>query len=176
MPLALRCSNAVRRVCHGVSGQCLALLAASLAAPATSQAQTRQQTTIAGHAAQCGAAGHPLPWIAWITVLEREILFYQHCPSDHGYARFVTETFLEGDCAPMPDRLDTIPAPQNGMGIISYWKLYALHDGRDARYRDTARALGDYLVQETGATRVNTINEFSLCVLPRTRRRHTEGF
>src|SRR6202040_3886148 len=82
------------------------------------------------------------------TALEREMLFYQQCPSDHGYPRFVTETFLEGDWSPVPDRHDTIPATQNGMGILSYLKLYALRDRRDAIYLDTARAMGDYLVRE----------------------------
>ena len=142
-----RCGNVVPRMCHRVSSPCLALLAATLSIPATPQAQT-QQITIAGHEAHFDAGGHLLPWIAWNTVIEREMRFYQQCPSDHGYPRFVTETFLEGDCSPIPDRRDTIPATQNGMGIISYLKLYALHNGRDAIYRDTARAMGDYLVRE----------------------------
>ena len=103
---------------------------------------------IAGHVAHFDAAGHLLPWISWTTALEREMLFYQQCPTDHGYPRFVSETFLEGDWSLVPDRRDTIPATQNGMGILSYLKLYALRDGRDAIYLDTARAMGDYLVRE----------------------------
>jgi hypothetical protein len=126
----------------------LALLAAILAFPPTTHAQTEERPMIAGHVAHFDAAGHLLPWISWSTALEREMLFYQQCPSDRGYPRFVTETFLEGDWSRVPDRHDTIPATQNGMGILSYLKLYALRERRDAIYLDTARAMGDYLVRE----------------------------
>jgi hypothetical protein len=135
-------------VSHRLRWQCLALLATTVAFSPVSQAQTKEQAVIAGHVAHFDAAGHLLPWISWTTALEREMLFYQRCPSDHGYPRFVTETFLEGDWSLVPDRRDTIPAMQNGMGILSYLKLYALRDGGDAIYLDTARAMGDYLVRE----------------------------
>ena len=75
--------------------------------------------------------------------------FYQQCPADRGYPRFVLATFLDGDWTPNPDRTDSIPATQNGMGILSYLKFHALRDMRDPAYLTTARAMGDYLVKET---------------------------
>ena len=142
------CENVGDLVRHRFSWQCLALLAATLVFSPLSQAQTEKRAVIAGHVAHFDAAGHLLPWISWITALEREMLFYQQCPSDHGYPRFVTETFLEADWSLVADRRDTIPAMQNGMGILSYLKLYGLRDRRNAIYLDTARAMGDYLVRE----------------------------
>jgi len=76
--------------------------------------------------------------------------FYQQCPADHGYPRFVLATFLDGDWTPNPDRTDSIPATQNGMGILSYLKFHEMRGTRnDAAYLTTARAMGDYLVKET---------------------------
>jgi hypothetical protein len=75
--------------------------------------------------------------------------FYQQCPAEHGYPRFVLATFLDGDWAPIPDRTDSIPATQNGMGILSYLKFHELRGKRDPEYLKTARAMGDYLVKET---------------------------
>ena len=75
--------------------------------------------------------------------------FYQRCPEDHGYPRFVLATFLDGDWTPIADRTDTIPATQNGMGILSYLKYYELRGKRDPDYLKTACSMGDYLVKET---------------------------
>jgi hypothetical protein len=75
--------------------------------------------------------------------------FYQQCPADRGYPRFVLATFLDGDWIPDPDRTDSIPATQNGMGILSYLKFYGLRGMRHPAYLTTARAMGDYLVKET---------------------------
>ena len=107
------------------------------------------QILIAGHVAQFDAAGRLLPWIDWPTALERELSFYRQAPQDHGYPRFVTETFLEADWTPDPARHDTIPATQNGMGIISYLKLYARADAHAASELAIARAMGDYLLRES---------------------------
>jgi hypothetical protein len=104
---------------------------------------------IAGHVAQFDAAGKLLPWIDWATALERELQYYREAPLDHGYPRFVTETFLEGDWTPDPARRDTIPATQNGMGIISYLKLYARADPDADRELAIARTMGDYLLNES---------------------------
>jgi hypothetical protein len=75
--------------------------------------------------------------------------FYQRCPAERGYPRFVLATFLDGDWTPIPDRTDSIPATQNGMGILSYLKFHELHGRRDPKYLRTAQAMGDYLVKET---------------------------
>jgi hypothetical protein len=103
---------------------------------------------IGGHEARFDAHGHLLPWIAWNTALDREMHFYQQCPADHGYPRFVSVTFLDGHWNPLPDRSDTIPAMQDGMGILSYLKFYELRGKRDSAYLSTARAMGDYLLRE----------------------------
>lgn len=111
--------------------------------------QSRPPLIIAGHAASFDAEGRLLPWTSWNDALDREMNFYQRCPAEHGYPRFVLATFLDGEWTPMADRTDTIPATQNGMGIISYLKFHDLRGGRDLRFLQTARAMGDYLVHES---------------------------
>jgi hypothetical protein len=108
-----------------------------------------QPLTIAGHTARFDASGQLRPWAPWNDALDREMNFYQRCPADRGYPRFVLATFLDGDWNPIPDRTDSIPATQNGMGILSYLKFHELRGGGDAQYLRTARAMGDYLVKET---------------------------
>ena len=105
--------------------------------------------TIAGHTARFDASGQLRPWTSWNDALDREMNFYQRCPAERGYPRFVLATFLDGDWNPIPDRTDSIPATQNGMGILSYLKFYELRGKRDAKFLQTARAMGDYLVKET---------------------------
>jgi hypothetical protein len=75
--------------------------------------------------------------------------FYQQCPADHGYPFFVLATFLDGNWTPISDRMDTIPATQNGMGILSYLKFYELRGKRDPGYLQSARSMGEYLVKES---------------------------
>lgn len=104
---------------------------------------------IAGHVATYDATGHLLPWIAWDTALDREMRFYEAAPKDHGYPIFVTTTFLDGNWKPAGDRSDTIPATQNGMGIISYVKFYGYRGKRNPPTLAIARAMGDYLITET---------------------------
>ena len=62
--------------------------------------------------------------------------FYQQCPVDvdHGYPRFVSTTFLNGDWSVQTEHVDTIPAMQNGMGILSYLKYCELLGKRDGAY------------------------------------------
>jgi hypothetical protein len=108
----------------------------------------RDAISIAGHAAKFDAQGRLAPWTAWTTALDREMQFYQQCPSDHGYPRFAYVTFLDGEWTPDPSRTDTIPATQSGMGILSYLKYYQLNGAKDAAYLKTACAMGDYLVKE----------------------------
>jgi hypothetical protein len=103
---------------------------------------------IAGHAARFDAEGGLLPWTAWHSALDLEMAFYQQCPAEHGYPRFVTATILDEHWQPAPERRDIIPATQNGMGIISYLKYQALRGGGAPGILQTARAMGDYLVKE----------------------------
>ncbi len=104
---------------------------------------------IAGHAALFDDQGRLRPWTSWNTALAREFDFYQRCPEDHGYPRFVLATFLDGDWTPMADRTDTIPSTQNGMGILSYLKFFELRGRQDPNLLRTARSMGDYLVRES---------------------------
>ena len=114
-----------------------------------SDSPTDGPAVIAGHTARFDAHGRLVPWTAWRHALDLEMNFYQQCPADHGYPRFVLATFLDGEWTPIPDRTDTIPATQNGMGIISYLKFHELGGRRDQRFLQTARAMGDYLMRES---------------------------
>jgi len=108
-----------------------------------------QPPIIAGHTASFDALGQLRPWAPWNDVLDREMNFYQRCPTERGYPRFVLATFLDGDFTPIPDRTDSIPSTQNGMGILSYLKFHELRGQRDPKYLRTAQSMGDYLVKET---------------------------
>ncbi|MDP9014650.1 MAG: hypothetical protein M3O41_18715 [Pseudomonadota bacterium] len=106
------------------------------------------------------ARGRLLPWTSWTAALDREMEFYQQCPLDAGYPRFLHATFLDAEWHPFPDRTDTIPATQNGMGILSYLKFHELR-GRDPRFLTTACAMGDYLVCETLTPRMGSYPAFT---------------
>jgi hypothetical protein len=125
-----------------------ALFAAMIVFPFALTSQSPQNIVIDGHPVRFDGQGRLLPWIAWNTALDREMQFYRQCPVDHGYPRFVTVTFLDGNWTPLPDHTDTIPATQNGMGILSYLKFYELRGKHDPALLNTARSMGDYLVKE----------------------------
>lgn len=110
--------------------------------------QTHQPVIIAGHTASFDALGRLTPWTTWTAALDREMKFYRQCPADHGYPRFAYVTFLDANWTPSPDRTDTIPATQSGMGILSYLKFHELRDKREPAYLKTACSMGDYLVKE----------------------------
>jgi len=110
--------------------------------------RTPAPVIIAGHTAIFDVLGTLTPWTTWIAALEREMNFYQRCPSDHGYPRFAYVTFLDGDWVPHADRTDTIPATQSGMGILSYLKFYELRDKSEPAFLKTACRMGDYLLNE----------------------------
>jgi hypothetical protein len=114
-----------------------------------SDRDSQRPASIAGHGAVFDARGGLEAWTSWNEALDLEMNFYQQCPLEHGYPRFVLATFLDGDWTPFTDRTDTIPATQNGMGILSYLKFHELRARQDARYLRTARAMGDYLIKET---------------------------
>ena len=108
----------------------------------------RAQASIAGHDATFDAAGHLVPWISLETAIDREMQFYETAPRDHGYPIFVTTTFLDGSWKPVAGRDDSIPATQNGMGIISYLKFYAWRGTHDPHVVGIAKSMGDYLIFE----------------------------
>jgi hypothetical protein len=104
--------------------------------------------SIAGHQVHFDESGRLLPWTSWTAALDREMNFYQKCPSDHGYPRFACETFLDAGWTPMPSRTDIIPATQNGTGILSYLKFYGMRGETEIAWLATARSMGDYLLKE----------------------------
>lgn len=125
----------------------LALAAFAAFAP-VAYGKTAKPEVIAGHTAKRDANGRLLPWISWRTALDREMRFYEDAPTDHGYPIFVTTTFIDGEWKPIAERSDTIPATQNGMGIISYLKYGELRGGHHPRTLAIARLMGDYLLKE----------------------------
>jgi hypothetical protein len=104
---------------------------------------------VAAHPATFDSRGRLLPWTSWSEALELEMRFYRGCPRDHGYPRFGYVTFLDRNWIPHPNRTDTIPATQLGMGILSYLKYAAWFPAAAAPSLSTARALGDYLTNES---------------------------
>ena len=94
------------------------------------------------------ASGQLAPWTSWSNALTLEMGYYRLCPLDHGYPRFVCETFLDGDWTPNSNRIDIIPSTQNGMGIISYLKFHSSTGRQDPWLLEVARSMGDYLVSE----------------------------
>jgi hypothetical protein len=113
-------------------------------------APSAQTEEIAGHEVLRDAQGRLEPWISWREALAAEMRFYRTCPMDeHGYPRFVCETFLDADWNPSNARSDVIPATQNGTGILSYLKYFDLTGKSDPWLLGTAMFMGDYLVRET---------------------------
>ena len=108
-----------------------------------------ESALIAGHALRFDSQGSLIAWMPWRGALELEMAFYRSCPVERGYPRFASETFLDGDWQPHPDRNDTIPAMQNGTGIHSYlaWRRYA--GDADGWLLAMARAMAQYLLNET---------------------------
>lgn len=104
--------------------------------------------SIAGHVIRFDESRQLMPWTSWTAALDREMNFYQQCPSDHGYPRFACETFLDASWTPIPSRTDIIPATQNGTGILSYLKFYRMRGEQEPAWLATACSLGDYLLTE----------------------------
>jgi hypothetical protein len=44
------------------------------------------------------------PWSSWRDILAREVEWYLKSPVEHGYPRFVTMTFMDGDYRPIEKR------------------------------------------------------------------------
>ena len=106
-----------------------------------------EKPRLGAHEAHYASDGSLLPWASWNDALDREMSWYLKCPLDHGYPRFIGLTFMDGNYQP-ESRRDTIPATQNGMGIISYVKYYRLRGRQDPRVLRIARYMGDYLLNE----------------------------
>jgi len=112
-------------------------------------AQSAETPTIGNHRAVYDAKGMLAPWTSWTDALQREMKWYLACPLENGYPRFVTVTFMDGEYRPLAKHMDTIPAMQNGAGIISYLKYYAWSGKKNPKILEFARSMGDYLVKES---------------------------
>jgi hypothetical protein len=125
-------------------------LLAMLLASGTLGLNAQTPGRISHHVAVRDVQGLLQPWTSWNDAIDREMQWYLKCPVEHGYPRFVTMTFMNGNYQPVtPDRPSFIPATQNGMGIVSYVKYY-VHKGRkNPAVLDVARAMGNYLVRES---------------------------
>ena len=116
----------------------------------TAAQETADQTPkLSNHQPRYDVHGMLLPWTSWNDALEREMQWYLKCPMEHGYPRFVTLTFMDGNYGAIEKRRDTIPAMQNGTGILSYLKYYNYTGKKDIRYLQFAQYQGDYLVKES---------------------------
>ncbi len=118
-----------------------------------SQAPVRAENPMIGnHRAVYDAGGLLVPWTSWTDALEREMNWYQKCPIENSYPRFVYTTFMDGDYQPEKDA-SFIPAMQNGVGIISYLKYSAWSaektGKRNPKYVEFARYMGDYIIKES---------------------------
>jgi len=116
---------------------------------------------IGNHAARYDKNGFLLGWTSWNDALKREMDWYSRCPLDHGYPQFITVTFMDGAYHPDPKRNDTIPAMQNGMGILSYLKYDEFTHRRNLRILNTARAMGDYLIAECNTPDIGKYPRFT---------------
>lgn len=126
----------------------LPIAAVALAAAHPVVAAPAPLVTLGAHVARYDAAGHLLPWTPWGRALDLEMRFYATAPREHGYPVFVTTTFLDGHWQPIAARQDTIPATQNGMGIISYLKWRRFRGNHDPQLLATARSMGDYILEQ----------------------------
>jgi hypothetical protein len=124
-----------------------------LALPQSQKRASASEIHVGNHPAKFDSFGHLKPWTSWRDAIAREIRWYAKCPLEHGYPRFITLTFMRGDYTLNPRRHDSIPAMQNGMGILGYLALddLKLDLGRQVPGRtalDTAKAMADYLLNE----------------------------
>lgn len=124
-------------------------MASAAARPARKPDPPEPSGWIGNHKAVYDKNGVLLPWTSWGEVIDREMEWYQKCPLEHGYPRFVVMTFMDGDYNPIERRKDFIPAMQNGMGIISYLKYYHQRGNRNPKWLQVARYMGDYLVRDS---------------------------
>lgn len=104
---------------------------------------------IGNHHPVYDSRGVLLPWTSWNDALEREMQWYLKSPFERGYPKFAVMTFMDGNYMAIEKRKDTIPAMQNGTGILSYLKYYAYTGKRNPKFLEFAKLQGDYLIKES---------------------------
>lgn len=109
---------------------------------------TQEPLMLGHHKATYSKDGFLLPWTAWTDALAREMKWYEACPTDHGYPLFTTVTFMDANYGVIKTRSDSIPAMQNGMGIISYLAYDSFTHNKHPQYVATAKKMGDYILEQ----------------------------
>ena len=92
--------------------------------------------------------GHVVTWTTWREALAAQMSWYATaCADVGGYPLLASATHYGSDCTPEHNK-EVIAAFQDGTAILSYlaWDGYNGH--RDPHLLETARAFGDYLVDE----------------------------
>ena len=116
---------------------------------------------IGNHPAVYDERGMLQPWTSWGDAIDREVDWYNRCPIEHGYPRFVYMTFMDGNYQAITNLSSFIPATQDGMGIISCLKYYDYKGKKDPRSLRMARYLGDYLVKDANTPDTGKYPRFS---------------
>jgi hypothetical protein len=102
---------------------------------------------VGNHPGRFEGRGFLVPWTPWRDALGREMEFYSGCAPVGNYPVFAVTSHVGGDCMPAAD--DAIPAMQDGVGMLSYLQYWAWTQKQDPRWLATARALGDYLIDQS---------------------------
>jgi hypothetical protein len=102
---------------------------------------------VGNHVAVYEGRGFLVPWTPWGDALSREMSWYQStCPRVSGFPIYATAVHLDGNC--QVTVADAIPAMQDGTGILSYLKYYAMGQRQDPQLLAVARSLADYLLDD----------------------------
>jgi hypothetical protein len=101
---------------------------------------------VGNHVGLFEGRGYLLGWTSWRDALEREMSFFDACPKQGKYPVFALSSHV--DDAGNASAKDCIPGMQDGVGILSYLQYFDWTGRKDPRWLETARALGDYLVDE----------------------------
>lgn len=141
------------KVCYGSSGRFLhlSLLLFLTALPCVCYAQSdsnQHPLMIGQHIAKYDSNGILKPWTSWGDAVAREMNWYNHCRVVNGFPRFITCTFMDDKYHWYKKRADTIPAMQEGMGIISYLDYFQFDKQRHPVYLKIAEKMGDYLIED----------------------------
>jgi hypothetical protein len=107
-----------------------------------------QNLVLGHHKAIYDRNGMLAPWTSWTDALDREMKWYEKCPTDHGYPLFTTVTFMDSHFSVAGQRTDSIPAMQNGVGILSYLAYDDFTHHKDPSCVATARKMGDYILDQ----------------------------
>ena len=136
----------------------ITVIGASISSPVT---QKSHPIVIGHHTALYSRDGMLRPWTSWRDAIRSEMHWYNHCRVVDGFPRFITCTFMDGSYHWYKPRRDTIPAMQDGMGIISYLKYYKFEGEKNIIYLDIAKKMGDFLVEDCNTPNYGKYPDFT---------------